>query len=82
MSELERLLLSAESDRASCQREALQATEVLVTMRSTNEEVSPVAGAGPGESYIEVYTLDMFPLYGVFPEMYITCKGISLCAAV
>lgn len=73
MSELERLLLSAESDRASCQREALQATEVLVTMRSTNEEVSPVAGAGPGESlhiaYIEVYTLDMFPLYGAFPEM-------------
>lgn len=48
VSELERLLLSAESDRASCQREALQATEVLATMRSTNEEVSCVAGCSGG----------------------------------
>ena len=46
MAELERLLLSAESDRASCQREALQATEVLDTMRSTNEEVRRVGVAG------------------------------------
>ena len=44
VSELERLLLSAESDRASCQREALQATEILATVRSTNEEVSCVVG--------------------------------------
>lgn len=42
VAELERLLLSAESDRASCQREALQATEILATVRSTNEEVSCV----------------------------------------
>lgn len=46
--ELEKLLLSAESDRASCQREALKATEVLATMRSTNEEVSGVSGCSGG----------------------------------